>query len=52
MTYSYDLNQRMHCKFEDVDSGRVLEVDVSLDEEKSESEATEGAKELQSLKVQ
>jgi len=52
VTYSYDLNQRMHCKFEDVDSGRVLEVDVSLDEEKSESEATEGAKELQSLKVQ
>ena len=23
VTYSYDLNQRMHCKFEDVESGRV-----------------------------
>jgi molecular chaperone DnaK len=54
VTYSYDLNQRMHCKFEDVDSGRVLEVDVSLDqgEEASQSEAAESAKELQSLKVQ
>lgn len=54
VTYSYDLNQRMHCKFEDVDSGRVLEVDVSLDQDEtgSQGEATEGAKELQTLKVQ
>ena len=54
VTYSYDLNQRMHCKFEDVDSGRVLEVDVSLDQDEAESqaEATEGAKEMQTLKVQ
>jgi molecular chaperone DnaK len=33
VTYSYDLNQRMHCKFEDIESGRVLEVDFSLDED-------------------
>ncbi len=54
VTYSYDLNQRMHCKFEDVDSGRVLEVDVSLDQDEagSQAEATEGAKEMQALKVQ
>lgn len=54
VTYSYDLNQRMHCKFEDVDSGRLLEVDFSLDqgEEASEGQVTEGSKELQSFKVQ
>jgi molecular chaperone DnaK len=33
VTYSYDLNQRMHCTFEDIESGRVLEVDLALDEE-------------------
>jgi molecular chaperone DnaK (HSP70) len=33
VTYSYDVNQRMHCKFEDVESGRVLEVDLSLDQD-------------------
>ena len=31
VTYSYDSNQRMHCHFEDVESGRVLDVDLSLD---------------------
>jgi len=31
VTYSYDVNQRMHCRFEDVESGRALEVDLSLD---------------------
>jgi molecular chaperone DnaK len=29
--YRYDVNQRMHCRFEDVESGRALEVDLSLD---------------------
>jgi len=33
VTYSYDMNQRMHCKFEDQESGRVLEVDLCLDQE-------------------
>jgi molecular chaperone DnaK len=33
VTYSYDVNQRMHCKFEDIESGRVLEVDLSLDQD-------------------
>lgn len=32
VTYSYDLNQRMHCTFEDKESGRVLEVDFALDD--------------------
>jgi hypothetical protein len=30
VTYSYDVNQRMHCKFEDLESHKVLEVDLSL----------------------
>ena len=30
VTYSYDVNQRMHCKFEDVESGRTLEVALGL----------------------
>lgn len=33
VTYSYDVNQRMHCKFEDLESGRILEVDLALDQE-------------------
>jgi molecular chaperone DnaK len=33
VTYSYDLNQRMHCKFEDIKSGEVLELDFSLDDD-------------------
>jgi molecular chaperone DnaK (HSP70) len=39
VTYSYDVNQRMHCKFEDVESGRVLEVDLSLDQDGKVSES-------------
>jgi len=30
VTYSYDLNQRMQCSFEDVESGQALEVDLQL----------------------
>lgn len=33
VTYSYDLNQRMHCKFEDIKSGKTLELDFSLDQQ-------------------
>ena len=29
VTYSYDVNQRMHCFFEDIQSGQILEVDFS-----------------------
>ena len=32
VTYSYDVNQRMHCKFHDIESGRVLEIDFCLDQ--------------------
>lgn len=53
VTYSYDLNQRMHCKFEDIESGRLLEVDLSLKEDGSiADEQTERAKELEPFKVE
>jgi molecular chaperone DnaK len=54
VTYSYDLNQRMHCRFEDVESGRTLDVDLSLkdNEELSDGDAAENAKELEPFKVQ
>ena len=38
VTYSYDMNQRMHCKFEDIESGRVLDVDLSLNQNGEMSE--------------
>jgi molecular chaperone DnaK len=31
VTYRYDVNQRMHCRFQDLQSGRALEVDFCLD---------------------
>jgi len=33
VTYSYDVNQRMHCKFQDLESGRVLEINFSMDQD-------------------
>jgi len=54
VTYSYDVNQRMHCKFEDVQSDRVLEVDFSLDQNGaiSESDVSQKAGELEAIKVE
>jgi len=54
VTYSYDVNQRMHCKFEDVQSGKVLEVDFSLDQggEMSESDVRQKAGKLKAVKVE
>lgn len=53
VTYSYDLNQRMHCSFQDVESGRLLELDFSLEEDGNvENEAAEQAAELEPFKVQ
>jgi len=53
VTYSYDVNQRMHCKFEDVESGRTLEVDCSLDKngKMSENDRKEKGKQLENIKV-
>ena len=39
VTYSYDVNQRMHCKFEDLESGRVLDVDLYLNQDGKMSES-------------
>jgi molecular chaperone DnaK len=54
VTYSYDLNQRMHCKFEDVDSGRLMEVDLSPQEagEAAEGQVETESKELEPFEVQ
>jgi len=51
VTYSYDVNQRMHCKFEDVESGTTLEVDCSLDKKGDMSEKREKGKRLEDVKV-
>ena len=53
VTYSYDVNQRMHCRFQDLESGRVLEVDFCLDQngEISKSNIKEKIKQLKHLKV-
>ncbi len=52
--YSYDLNQRMHCCFQDEESGRVLEVDLAMNEEGQSSEQTVQQKtdELEKFQVQ
>ncbi|UCE98947.1 MAG: Hsp70 family protein [Planctomycetota bacterium] len=54
VTYSYDVNQRMHCKFQDVESGRSLDVDFSLNNngEVTQSNIKEGKKKLKTVKVE
>jgi molecular chaperone DnaK len=54
VTYSYDVNQRMHCQFEDEESGRTLEVEfcAGKDGELSESNVQHRAKEMEQLKVE
>ena len=54
VAYSYDVNQRMHCKFEDLESQRVLEVDFCLDQngEVSQSNIEQKAKQLEAVKVE
>mgnify|MGYP001034152076 CR=1 FL=1 len=54
VTYSYDVNQRMQCKFEDVESNAVLEVDLSLgqDGNMSESDVREKKGQLETVKVE
>jgi len=54
VTYRYDVNQRMHCKFEDLESGRMLEVEFCLDQngQMSQSKVKEIAKELEAVKVE
>lgn len=54
VTYSYDLNQRMHCTFEDIESGRVLEVDFALNEDGtvSDEDVTASTEKLEPFKVE
>ena len=54
VTYSYDTNQRMHCKFEDVESERVLEIDFSLDHQGqiTQEEVNQKAEQLETIKVE
>ena len=54
VTYSYDLNQRMHCAFEDIESGRLLEVDFTLQEDGTlaHDDAAQRATELAPFKVE
>ncbi len=54
VTYSYDINQRMHCKFEDLQSGKALEVDFCLDHDgqMSQSDMKQENNPLELFKVQ
>ncbi len=54
VTYSYDVNQRMHCKFEDLESGRALAVDLCLSNkgEMSEEDTAEKSEQVNSSKVE
>jgi molecular chaperone DnaK len=54
VTYRYDENQRMHCKFEDLESERVLEVGFCMDQqgEMSESNVRDKAEQLEAVKVE
>ncbi|MBN2454986.1 MAG: Hsp70 family protein [Sedimentisphaerales bacterium] len=53
VTYSYDLNQRMHCRFHDLESDRVLEVDFSLNEtgQMTAQQVKEKTNQLELMKV-
>jgi len=51
--YSYDLNQRMHCQFEDMQSGKLLDIDLEMN---NNGQATNGlieekVKQLQAYEV-
>jgi molecular chaperone DnaK len=54
VTYSYDVNQRMHCSFQDVKSGTELQVVFSLDRQGNmkESDLKEKRQKVEVLKVQ
>jgi molecular chaperone DnaK (HSP70) len=53
VTYSYDVNQIMHCKFEDVESGQVHELDFSIDKNGKLLETAEKEhNKLEALKIE
>jgi molecular chaperone DnaK len=54
VTYKYDTNQRMQCKFHDLGSGKTLEIEFCLDKDGtiSESDKCPDSKQLELVKVQ
>jgi len=54
VAYSYDVNQRMHCRFEDEESGKTLEVDfcVGANDELTRANVEQKAQELTGFKVE
>jgi molecular chaperone DnaK len=54
VTYSYDVNQRMHCLFEDLESDRVLEVDLRQDQNGNltEGDSKQESKSLEACKIE
>ena len=54
VTYSYDVNQRMQCSFQDVQSGNEIDIDFSLDRRGNmiESDIKQKVKNFETLKVQ
>ena len=52
VTYSYDLNQRMHCKFEDVTSGKVFEMDCDMDSDGQVSEIESNKEKVEAVNVE
>jgi molecular chaperone DnaK len=54
VTYRYDVNQRMHCKFRDVQSGKILEIDFCLDKsgELTETEKCAESEQIELVTVQ
>jgi molecular chaperone DnaK len=54
VTYSYDISQRMHCKFEDVESGKVHELDLAVDKDGKllETAEKEDNNQLEALKIE
>ncbi|MHC5059462.1 MAG: Hsp70 family protein [Planctomycetota bacterium] len=54
VTYSYDANQRMHCKFEDEESGENLLVDLCIGQkdELTKDNVEQKTQELSTLKVE
>jgi molecular chaperone DnaK (HSP70) len=54
ITYSYDTNQRMHCNFLDVESGRTLDLDFSIKGEKNIQvlDVKQASKEMKAFSVE
>lgn len=51
VTYKYDENQRMHCKFEDEASGQALEVDFCLGGDGNFTKIVEKTEEIESFDI-